>query len=290
VFSWSISHRAYPLEALQGLFQLLEGVPPSAQRDTIFNLLSKAASFSGGVCKVIKASDFLRSFSKGNLWWSEEVIGFPGASSEVDEWLGFLEFVGNSDRLDPSFRLPPLRQDILKWSEVMQAAFIKSCSHACGGWAPAIGMDSRRLGLLRMLGRFASAGLVVEMIPEQVLASTSFADGRFRLAAILVRLSRPRLTPAHASKLADDIAALLSPPAEAGADNLVFRTVEAHMPNNPAITDFLLRLHETMPLETELGVARCEQLLRRAVARRPSDLQGHARLISLELPVVKPLQ
>jgi hypothetical protein len=91
------------------------------------------------------------------------------------------------------------------------------------------------------------------MIPAKLLELNSFPEPRFRLAALLVRLTHLSLTEEEANHLADAIVALPDPPAEPKADKILFRTAEEHLDSVPALTQFLLRLHEQMPSSVELG-------------------------------------
>jgi len=135
----------------------------------------------------------------------------------------------------------------------------------------------------------ASDGLKIDEIPARMLALHGFPEPRARFAALLVRLTQPDLTDSDASDMADAAVDLINPMADEGAALILFNTVERHLDAVPSLGPFLLRLHERMPDGVELGLARCERLLRRVLGKRVSDIQAPGQLRDLHLPTVPPL-
>jgi hypothetical protein len=182
-------------------------------------------------------------------WWDANVIGLPQQPEAVGAWLECFDWLGCSELLSSGYGLTERDR---AWADIWQRAFVSN---------PA------QLGLLRLIGRLASAGHASFVIPATMLDLNSFEETRFRLAALLVRLTQPSLTAADANDLAVAAAGLLAldPPAEVRADELVFRTIEGHLDRVPALGQFLFRLHEQMPPAIKLGLARGE---------RPADGQA----------------
>jgi hypothetical protein len=56
-----------------------------------------------------------------------------------------------------------------------------------------------------------------------------FSEPRFKLAAVLVRLTQKSLTEQESKKLAQEAVSVLYPPAEPNAVDLLFQTTEAHI-------------------------------------------------------------
>jgi hypothetical protein len=244
-------------------------------RESSVWLLCRASSETGGIVRCTNPSRFQSLFEQDfpQGWWRENVIGYPRQPEAVSPWLEFFAWLGCSELLSPHYIYHGPSGHDGAWADTWQRAFVSN---------PA------QLGLLRLIGRLASAGHPNLVIPATMLDLNSFPEPRFRLAALFVRLTQPSLTAADANDLAVAAAALLAldPPAELRADELVFRTIERHLDRVPALGYFLLRLHEQMPPAIELGLARCERLLREVLRRRASDLQAHGQLQKLQLPTV----
>jgi hypothetical protein len=273
-FGWSITLADYPDALLQVLFSIAEQMPSSEARGSMVTLLCEASSQTGGIARCIDPSRFRSLLERDfhQAWWDANVIEHPQQPEAVGAWLGFFDWLGCSELLSPFYNNRPWDHDG-EWVDTWQRAFVSN---------PA------QLGLLRLLGRLASAGHASMVIPATMLNLNSFPEPRFRLAALLVRLTQPSLTAADANDLAVAAAELLSldPPAEPMADELVLWTTQRHLDRVPALGQFLLRLHEQMPSGVELGMARCERLLREVLHRWASELQAHGQLQKLQLPMV----
>jgi len=155
-------------------------------------------------------------------------------------------------------------------------------------WEQEFIRESQRLGLLRLLGRCVASGHAVVRVPPGLLSPGKYSDRRISLAALLVRLNHANLTSTEAQDLAGWAVRLLDPLAESTAADLLFKTVETHLFRVVALESFLTALREKLPPSIELGVARCEGLLRRVVRRRPSGLQQPGQLAEFGLPNLAP--
>jgi len=289
--SWSIKVQKYPKSELQSIFKTAQCMQDCAVRHKVVQFLLEACSYSGGIAKCIKPSEFrdLWEATCDKLEWQENYVGYPDKLELVAPWLDFFDFLGCSDSLSHDYHITEdTREYDNAWCSTFQNAFIIGLSQNGLLRLSNHNSERSRLGLLRLLGRLASIGYSIDKIPAEMLNVDYFFEPRFKLAAILVRLSQPTFTEEDAVRLADESVALLYPPAEPGADHLIFRTVRAHLGRIPVIERFLLRLHEKMPPEVELGVAKCERLMRQVLQRRASDLQQVDQLRNLKLPEVHP--
>jgi len=287
---WSITHRDYPDSFIRELFLTAQKMPLGRNRRALLWFLFRGASRNGRLTGRIEPSQLraLLDSDKHEALWAENCVGRPDAPKALASWLEFFEWLGRSDVLATHYNArgsggKPLDD---AWCESFQEAYVKG-----GTQRPAFRGFSRaeipvKLGLLRMLGRLASAGYAIGSVPVEMLRLTASTEPRFRLAALLVRIAGPNMTADDAQQIANETVGLLAPPAEVGADHLVFQTVEAHFARSPAISEFLLHLRERMPAKTALGVANCERLLRQVVRRQASGLQSREELRRLQLPVV----
>jgi hypothetical protein len=294
----SIETKSYPDSVIQSLFGTAQQTHGHEEMHMIMWFMCMASSHTGGIARCIEASAFEKlwtEYAEGGGTWFRNFVGYPSQPELVSSWMEFFDWLGCSTSLSPYYDPYSAPNYGLKesarewdagWSRIFQDAFISS--GAQHGLSRFFGRDSNRsrLGLLRMLGRLASVGHSMEAIPAELLNPDSFSDGRFRLAALIVRLAQETLTRSTATHLADEAIKLLDPLAEMGADNLLLMTAEKHLRRIPAIEYFLLRLRERMPAKVELGVARCERLLRLVVRERASGLQHHGQIASLELPML----
>jgi len=266
----SIINYEYPDTVIKTLLSVAEQIRSGSERASFLWILVEANEPNGRITKFIDPAHFRQLFEGDfpQCWWYHNIIEYPEQPEVLTGWLEFFDWLGRSNILSPNHR--PSELDA-PWSDIWQREFIRN----------PIG-----LGLLRLLGRIASVGGAITMIPAGLIDPQLFSEPRFRLAAILVRLTQPDLTDGDADDLAEVAAALLAPMAESGADELLFRTAQENMDHVPAIGAFLLRLHELMPPSVDLGVAKCEHLLRLVHRRRASDLHEAGQLTKLQLPTV----
>lgn len=279
------SRRNFSPSALLELFQTAQRMQSSGHKGTVVWFLCMAGTGSDGFPDCVPPAKF------GELWeglpvrrmWYQNCVAYPDDPKAVGPWLDFFDWLGRSDILIPDLRSTEYDK---AWCDCFEDAFITDRTEQDLSAQSGFRTPQPRLGLLRLLGRLASTGYSIETVPPEMLNVDSFAEPRFKLAALLVRLSQPTLTEELATRIADESVILLDPPAERGAGDLLILTADAHLDRIPAIEQFLLRLHERMPPTVRLGIAYCERLLRRALRRRASELQRAGQLEKLELPVV----
>jgi len=265
-----VVHHKYSQSVVEELAASAEKMVSSPERDAVLWCLCIAGAASGGIAQYLDPSRF-RVLCEGHTeqgWWYRNYVGDVENPDTIDAWLQFFDWLGHSDALS-SYYDPENEDSVL--CDILQEAFLG---------------DHARWGLLRLLGRFASNGLSIELIPSEMLNPESFSQPRFRLAAILVRMTQHDLAEDEAVDLAERSTGLLSPSAEPGANNLLFKTAAQHLNRIPALETFLLRLHEIMPTGVELGISNCERLLRQVQRQRSSDLHGPDQLQKLQLPTV----
>ena len=273
----TMSIKEYPELFVKTLFAIAQQIRPGEFREAVVWFLCGMCSSTRNIIEYINPSEFRTLLERdlSQLWWFENFVGYPDKPELVTSWLEFFDWLGRSDALSSHYR----REEDDTWPNTFQEAFIKGISQH----------EQPQVGLLRLLGRLASVGYAFTMIPSEMLNLDSFSEPRFKLAALLVRLTQPNLTPDEAKWLADKATELLHPLGEPGAGDLIFGTVEAHLDSVPTIEHFLLRLRERMPRDVELGVAKCERLLRKVLRKRASDLQVPGQVLKLELPAILPV-
>ncbi len=270
-------------DALRRLFHAAS----SAKRDDIrmslvWFLVRVSVENGGGIARCIEPSEFqaLCEISSEYPWWAEACVAHPEESDLVNAWVRFFDWLGHSEILAPYYLSSSWigsSIDDEAWSATFQKVFV--------GRSARIRYHS---GVFRLLGRLASAGHVIDLIPGSLLQIDLFSNPRLKLAAILVRLTQSSTSREELEQLADEAAILLDLPAEAGADHLIFSTAERHLDRNIFMGQFLLRLRERMPPGVDQGVARCEALLRQLRQKRASDLQITGQVPNLRLPFLSP--
>jgi hypothetical protein len=215
-----------------------------------------------------------RHCSKGEFWgW--QFIEYPKNQKIVKSWLSFFDWLGRSDFID-SVPIPFYFDDGrgMEWCTVIQEEFIKSNA------------ANRSLGLLQLLSQFAQQGVVLKLVPLNMLHLSNFTNRRDQLAAMLVNLSRPDMNMEEIpvfSKLCETI----FEGEDKEQSNILIRTIEAHLGRSPAVLELVLRLHvfaveHSLPISADLA-----GILESALQKRPSDLQESGMLKQLGLPVIQ---
>jgi hypothetical protein len=285
-----MTHDDYPDSFIEGLYETARGVPPGESKRALLWFLCLIGSSSGRLADCVEPSQLraLLDHDESKGFWRANFVRRPDEPGSVRDWLEFFKWLGSSDILNAHYstRDAAVENHDDAWCETLQEAFAGEGTRRSASRLDGSTHVPAELGLLRLLGRLASAGYTMGPVPVEMLTLASFSEPRFKLAALLVRIAQRNLSADQAQQLAHEAIALLEPPAEEGADHLVFRTVEAHITESSAIDEFLVHLRERMPAEVPLGVAKCERLLRRVVRTRASSLQSLKVLRRLQLPVV----
>jgi len=287
----SFTYHSYPDSFIRDLFRAAQERPAGQGRRMLWWFLRDAALCSRGFADCVDPSELRTALENGDCtgWWENDIVVLPENSTRISAWLDFFEWLGRSDILSPSYpveRRARLGNDN-DWCETFQRAFLTGTSRCPESLAFVRRDVSTRLGLLRLLGRLASRGRKMNLIPCEMLNLPAGSDPRFKLAALLVRIAKPKCVLDDAESLANEVISLLEPPAEKGAADLLFRAIESHLSDNGRLITFLLHLHETLPTEMVLEVAKCESLLRGVLRSRASALQSREELRKLKLPVVE---
>ena len=222
-----------------------------------------------GQCRDLQGCDFNRLAAIVRRLGQEGSISLllhsaPTTSMSTEE-IEFYDICG----LAPTFWISEVSSNSGSWGKKLERAFM---------------LEPERLGLLRLLSRCVSNGYVLDRVPLGFLSEAIYSDRRIGLAALLIGLSNANLRMTEAQEFASWAARLLEPPAEPDAADLLFRTIETHLARVPALESLLIALRETLPSSVELGVARCEGLLRSILRRRLSGLQHPGRLAEFKLP------
>jgi hypothetical protein len=233
--------------------------------------LCRASAHTGGLVRCVTPTELRRLVeSDTRHYWYENVVGVPKNAEDLPGWIDFYDYIGRLNTLGVYFRA---ENNDDEWAKVWQAE-----------------LESRpeKLGLLRLLGRLASVGAlpVTSSILSHSFMSDTSLEPRFRLAGLLVRLANQPITDEEARDIAGRAINLIHPPAEPGADRLLFMTIERRLRTDPSMARLVLELHKKMPTAVEGGTANCERLLRELLRTTQSDLQGPNRLAALQLPTI----
>src|SRR5208337_683392 len=263
--NWSVKGRNYELAEVRVLLDEFEtGNFAELSGKFLWVLLIVA-----GQCRDLQGCDFNRLAAIVRRLGQEGSISLllhsaPTTSMSTEE-IEFYDICG----LAPTFWISEVSSNSGSWGKKLERAFM---------------LEPERLGLLRLLSRCVSNGYVLDRVPLGFLSEAIYSDRRIGLAALLIGLSNANLRMTEAQEFASWAARLLEPPAEPDAADLLFRTIETHLARVPALESLLIALRETLPSSVELGVARCEGLLRSILRRRLSGLQHPGRLAEFKLP------
>jgi hypothetical protein len=280
--SRSIQSTHYPDPFIRAICDAALEASPGEARNGLVWFLCNAGSDDGRLTQLTTPSQLKALLDVDEpraAWWDENYVAYPKSPDATADWLEFYDWLGRSDILSQHYPLDSGDND-RKWCDTFQQGFVRS--------VPLHEHEHQRdgLGLLRLLGRFASSGTTMERVPSQMLDLNRFPEPRFQLAALLVCIAQPTLNVDQVERLASDAIALLAPPAEEMADDLLFRTIGHHLSRSRGLGEMVLQLRARMPMEVPFGIATCDSLLRRIVRGRSSSLQSLDELQGLELPVV----
>ncbi len=282
-FDASIANAGFPAEAISALsmrpreysYSELRSLLDVVENDGLTGLIKRMSwvvTDIGSQCPDVQETDFKRlSALVRGMGENDPVSLGLYHPRDTDFRVDQIEFYNECGLAQTLWFYPINGENVEAWVGLCEQEFIR-------------GPD--RIGLLRLLGRCVASGYVVNRIPPGLLSQRKYSDPRIDLAALLVRLNHGNLRPDEAGDLAAWAAGLLDPLAERDAADLLFRAVESHLVRVAALETFLIALREKLPPAIELGVARCEGLLRRVLRRRPSGLQKPGQLAELRLPNV----
>lgn len=264
-----VVHRDYSEVVINELRTTTKELPSGERKHDLAWFLLVASAKSKAFVNVVdpvELKEILEDCTKLKVYRLPEEV--PNEPDRVGQWTDLVEWLGTNDRLGIVIRWSESENN---WIPIFQGGFT---------------YNSKRAGLLRILCRFAADGASLNAIPSHLIDHTKMSDLASKFSAIVVRLSQADLAAAEATQLADVASPLLYPPAIANADALLFSTIEHSLDINPEVQYFLLRLHEKMSADIDLGFARCERLLRKSLRGRRSDLQKPERLVELGLPTM----
>jgi hypothetical protein len=262
-------------EDLTNLLVAAEQMPPSADRNSLVSALSRACFDCHAFITLTDPNRFralLASTADGGSIHGLDT--HPAELPALAEWIDFFEWLGTTRVWVVSFRWSSSIDHERAWVRAWQRAFVS---------------DPRRLGLLRLLGdSVARLSGAIPDIPRGLLDLDSFSDPRLRIAAVLLRLTRPDTTESEAAYLAGAVIADLNRSHNPELVSTLFRALANHIDKLPAVEVFLARLHDGMPPDVPLGLARCEVLLRKLLNRRASGMATPSQLEKLKLPSLPP--
>jgi hypothetical protein len=187
--------------------------------------------------------------------------------SEAERWIEFYDHYG---------RMTELRFSPNDWT-INEAPL----EFLLNGFAK----DPSRLGLLRLAGFWCAAGRKpqVAMAP---IPLEQFEDQRFRLAAMLVTISRPDLTYDEAHQIANYIP-VIAVDGEPDSVQILLTAVERHATEIPALENLIAKLANVIPTDQWSLRARVEVLRNAFLQARPSGFDDQM-LSSIGLPLIEP--
>jgi hypothetical protein len=200
-------------------------------------------------------------------WRSGDLILDPKQITDSEAWVSLYDYFG---------RLKELRCSASSWrAEELPVEFV---------WQAFIA-DPSRLGLLRLLGFWCVAGRRVENRVQALMSLESFSDLRFRLAAMLVRMTQQGLTSDDAAQMAAHIPAVTAGDGEPQALSILVSAINRHAKEIPELEIILTELIKHIPSAEWQIRARAEALRNTFLEARPSGFNNQ-RLGELKLPLL----
>jgi hypothetical protein len=163
-------------------------------------------------------------------WTASELIVSPDTvSGNETDWIDFLDEVGCSETVVYARTNWRLGEAPVDWT------FQKFMSN------PA------KRGLLRLVGFWCASGRCVSEAVKKPTALGPFADPRFDLAGLLVRLAWRDLDDNEALRLGDELQRVTGNGCDRKWTNILMNAVERHGTDLPALETFLAKLMDILP-------------------------------------------
>jgi hypothetical protein len=232
----------------------------------IFTLLVNSARKWELFDPVILKSDLL---SSREAWWSWMVFANSADLKRRDEsWIAFYDYYGRMKEL----RFFPHNP----WPGELPLDFLLN----------AFVKDPSRVGLLRLVGFWCAAGRnsSIDIPTDQV---EQIKEPRFRLAAMLVKLSRLGLTVDEAQQIADFIPTIAVRESEPDYLDILLTAIERHAAEIPSLENLVGKIADIVPIDQWPLRARAEALRNTFLQARSSGFNTQL-MTSLSLPMIEP--
>jgi len=145
--------------------------------------------------------------------------------------------------------------------------------------------DSKKLGLLRLAGFWCAAGRQAAINPAVLFPLEKFQEPKYRLAAMLVRMSQQDLLFSEAEQMVGQLAFVTGENGEPQAFEILVSALEHHAKETIALEIVLKKLLEIIPEDKWQLRARAETLRQTLFEAKPSGFD-EAKLKKMNLPLI----
>lgn len=198
-------------------------------------------------------------------WWSWDFV-FKSADlkDNAERWAHFYDCFGRMKELEFSLNASDAHLEFLL------TEFVR---------------DPSRLGLLRLAGFLCAAGGKPEFVTLNIQPQ-HFKDPRFRLAALLVLISRSDFGFSQADEIVKHLPLVVVENGEPKALDILLASIERHGSAIPAWELVIAKLIDLIPVERSDLLARAEVLRDNILQARPSGFDPEL-LTKLQLPFIE---
>ena len=269
VSSREIEETALSVSVLNSLSQNLINSISDKVKDTVLGIIA----FYGTCCKALHFVDpnllkFHISSSKNRRSDRDFIINLNELNAtELIEFIEFYDCFGQLPTLfftnqDWEINSVPLQQILKAFAE-----------------------DSKKLGLLRLAGFWCAAGRQAEISPAVLFPLEKFQEPKYRLAAMLVRMSQRELLANEAEQMSEQLAFVTGDDCEPQVFEILVSVLEHHAKEVIALEVILKKLLEIIPEDKWQLRARAETLKQTLLQAKPSGFD-ESKLKKLNLPLV----
>ncbi len=145
--------------------------------------------------------------------------------------------------------------------------------------------NSKKLGLLRLSGFWCAAGRQANIDPTVLYPLVKFQEPKYRLAAILVRMSQRGLLLSEAEQMVEQLEFVTGENCEPQAFDILVCALENHARESVALEIVLRKLLEIIPEDKWQLRARAETLRQTLLQAKPSGF-NESKLNNLNLPLI----
>lgn len=145
--------------------------------------------------------------------------------------------------------------------------------------------DSKKLGLLRLAGFWCAAGRKAAINPAVLIPLEKFQEPKYRLAAMLVRMSQQDLSFCEAEQMVGQLVFVTGENGEPQAFEILVSALEHHAKETIALEILLKKLLEIIPEDKWQLRARAETLRQTLLEAKPSGFD-EAKLKMMNLPLI----
>ncbi|MGZ8152766.1 MAG: NACHT domain-containing protein [Methylovulum sp.] len=266
--SVSDGNKKTSIPVLQSLFNHLINSDSYDVRNTISWILTFYANYRSSLNCL--DPNLLKShlFSTRRNWEVQDfIVDFNKSGDDQNSWIDFYDYFGQLSTLhfvnqDWMLDSGPLRHILNSFTE-----------------------NPSQLGLLRLAGFWCAAGRQVDTNPNTLLPFEKFKEPKYRLSAMLVRMSQKNLSSLETNQIADQLPFVVGEESEPQALDILVSAIEHHAKEVFVLDTVLKKLIEIIPANEWQLRARAENLRQPLLQAKPSGFND-AKLIKLNLPLI----